>query len=116
MTTKTKPNKAEGKAPQFHDDLKIRNIEARTTAAGDWVSGTVRGHQFQALVFPEPAENPSYEISSGISKLWVQEIETGRTVFNWDRGLDISPLTTEAKEIVDLLCSRIVVWDRSKSS
>jgi hypothetical protein len=62
------------------------------------------GHRFDALVFPEHAENPDYEIDdSRISKLWVQRIEDRATVFNWDRGADIDAATPVAAKIVGLL-------------
>ena len=88
------------------DDLEISKIEARTNAAGTWVIGTIAGHKFNALVFPEHAENPDYEIDdSRISKLWIQRISDRKTVFNWDRGADVTAATAEAQAIVDFLAA-----------
>jgi hypothetical protein len=86
------------------DSMEIKKIERRTSAGGAWVTGTVAGHRFDALVFPEHAENPDYEIDdSRISKLWLQRIEDRQTVFNWDRGADIEAATPVAAKIVGLL-------------
>ena len=86
------------------DTMKIAKVERRTSAGGAWVVGTMAGHRFDALVFPEHAENPAYEIDdSRISKLWLQRIEDRATVFNWDRGADIEAATPVAAKIVGLL-------------
>ena len=68
-------------------DLEITKTTRRAAGAGTWVSGTLCGHRFDALVFPEHADNPEWEIGdSRISKLWIQRIADKREVFNWDRG------------------------------
>jgi len=88
------------------DDLEITKTERRAGANGAWVTGTLNGHSFSALVFPEHAENPEYEIDdSKISKLWIQRIADKKTVFNWDRGDDISAQTPLANQIVGFLCA-----------
>lgn len=87
------------------DDLEFTKIERRAVG-GTWVSGTLNGHSFSALVFPEHAENPDYEIEdSKISKLWIQRISDKKTVFNWDRGEDIAAQTSAAEIIVGFLCA-----------
>ena len=43
-------------------DLEITKRTRRHSGAGTWVSGILRGHRFEALVFPEHAENQDYEI------------------------------------------------------
>jgi len=92
--------------PDIGDDLVITKSEPRTSAGGSWVCGTILGHRFDALVFPEHAENPDYEIrDSRISKLWVQRLADKKTVYNWDRGLDIPAANTTAQAIVDFLCA-----------
>ena len=69
------------------DDLRITKTTRRAAGNGTWVCGTFAGHRFDALVFPEHADNPDWEIGdSRISKLWVQRLADRRTVFNWDRG------------------------------
>lgn len=88
------------------DDLTITKTERRTGAGGAWVNGTISGHSFSALVFPEHAENPDYEIDdSKISKLWIQRIADKETVFNWDRGADITAQTHAVEIIVGFLCA-----------
>lgn len=87
------------------DDLQITKTERRKVG-GTWVSGTIHGHRFDALVFPEPAENDEYEIEdSRISKLWVQRISDRRTVYNWDRGADVEAADDTAQQIVEFLCA-----------
>lgn len=86
------------------DTLRIASITKRAVP-GSWVEGTIGGHQFQALVFPEPAEIPEYEIpDSNISKFWLAD-ERGDVVANFDRGWDIEPATPMAQRITDLLAA-----------
>jgi len=100
-------------AADLLDTLKITKIERRTSFGGAWVSGTIGGHRFDALVFPEHAECPDYELGdSRISKLTVQRIavrstgaRTKTTVANFDRGWDVRPTTPIAEQIVDLLAA-----------
>jgi len=88
------------------DDLVFTKTTRRAFARGTWVSGTIHGHRFDALVFPEHAENPEYEIDdSRISKLWLQRRDDKVTVYNWDRGLDLAPADAMAAAIVDFLCA-----------
>ena len=87
-------------------DLKLTRTTRRHTGGGTWVSGTIHGHRFDALVFPEHAENPEYEIGdSRISKLWLQRLADKVTVYNWDRGQDIPAADRIAAAIVDFLCA-----------
>ncbi|NLE46470.1 MAG: hypothetical protein GX620_17275 [Chloroflexi bacterium] len=66
--------------------------------------GTIAGHKFNALVFPEHAESPEYELgTSRISKLWIQRRADGATVVNFDRGWDVRPTTEVAAAITDFL-------------
>jgi hypothetical protein len=56
------------------------------------VIGTIAGHRFQALVFPEHAECHEYELGeSRISKLWLQRLADKQEVANFDRGWDRQP-------------------------
>jgi hypothetical protein len=94
-----------------HDDLDIAHDFEITKVsrqpaggAGTWVCGRMAGHRFDALVFPEHATNPEWELgTSRISKLWVQRLADRRTVFNWDRGADVPAATDVARAIVDFL-------------
>ena len=68
--------------------------------------GTLNGHRFNALVFPEHAENPAFEMGdSRISKLWVQRLADEVTVVNFDRDWDVQPTTDIANEIVGFLAA-----------
>ncbi|MFO0836980.1 MAG: hypothetical protein U1D55_00515 [Phycisphaerae bacterium] len=89
------------------ETLEIKRMQRRASAGGAWVSGTLAGHRFEALVFPEPATNREWEVGgdSRISKLWVQRISDKATVYNWDRGADLEPATEMAGVIVDLLAA-----------
>jgi hypothetical protein len=90
---------------EFGDDLTFTSQQSRP-AGGTWVIGLVAGHRFHALVFPEHAESPDYELgASRISKLWVQRIAGGRVVFNFDRGEDIPPADAAAGAVVDFLAA-----------
>ena len=92
-------------AGEMLDTLKITKREGRKVG-GTWISGTIAGHKFDALVFPEHAECESYELgTSRISKLWIKNIEENREVTNFDRGWDVEPTTPAARQIVDLLAA-----------
>jgi hypothetical protein len=101
------PNQQDLDGSDLLDTLEIIKIERRhLSTGGAWVTGTMGEHRFEALVFPEHAENPDYEIDdSRISKLWLQRIEDRATVYNWDRGADIEPATPIAAKIVGLLAA-----------
>ena len=109
MTTKRKRNNAnhhKAQALEIGDDLVIRKTTRRASGGGTWVIGTLNGHRFDALVFPEHAECPNYELGeSRISKLWVQRLADGKTVVNFDRGWDIRPTDATAAVIVDFLAA-----------
>lgn len=88
------------------DDLEITKTSRRAAGRGTWVRGRIAGHCFDALVFPEHAENAEWELDdSRISKLWVQRLADKQTVFNWDRGLDVAATTDIARAIVDFLAA-----------
>ena len=68
--------------------------------------GTIAGHRFDCLVFPEHAECPDYELGdSRISKLWIQSLANHDVVVNFDRGWDIRPPTKIAQAIVNFLAA-----------
>ena len=87
------------------DSLKIKRVTPRTSAPGSWVDGTIGGHRFQALVFPQPAADPAFEIpGSNISKFWLAD-PAGNVVAGFDRGWDTEPATELARRITDLLAA-----------
>jgi hypothetical protein len=87
------------------DTLEITKTDGRKTG-GTWVTGTIAGHRFEALVFPEHAEVPEYELDgSRISKLWLKSAEG--EVANFDRGWDRKPVNEMATAIVGLLAAGI---------
>lgn len=87
------------------DDLMITKTTRRNSGGGTWVSGTIHGHRFEALVFPQHAENPEWEISdSRISKLWLARLADKVAVYSWDRGADRPAAGATAAAIVDFLC------------
>jgi hypothetical protein len=88
------------------DDLQITKVTRRASGGGTWVCGRLAGHRFDALVFPEHAENREWELGdSRISKLWVQRLADRREVFNWDRGADVPAADATAQAIVDFLAA-----------
>jgi hypothetical protein len=99
-------NRKSTKTGQMGDDLQITKITRRASAGGTWVSGSVAGYRFSALVFPEHAENPEWELGqSRISKLWLSRIANKETSFHWDRGLDIPAASKKAQAVVDFLAA-----------
>jgi len=107
MTTKrTKTGQTKKRAIEIGEDLVIAKTVRRTSCGGAWVKGSLNGHRFDALVFPEHAECTDYELSdSRISKLWIQSLSDQKTVANFDRGWDIRPTTKVAQAIVDFLAA-----------
>jgi len=88
------------------DDLEITKITRRASGGGTWVIGKLHGHRFDALVFPEHAECPDYEMDeSRISKLWIRREADKRVVCNFDRGWDVRPTTKTAAAIADFLAA-----------
>ena len=91
-----------------HDlDLTITKITNRNSAAGgSWVRGKINDeYRFEALVFAEHAEQESFALNqSKISKLWIQRLTDKKTMFNFDRGLDVPAVNTEVQVVVDFLC------------
>lgn len=88
------------------DDLEITKTTRQASGAGTWVIGRIAGHRFDALVFPEHAECPDYELGdSRISKLWIRREADKQTVLNFDRGWDIRPTTKTAAAIADFLAA-----------
>jgi hypothetical protein len=87
------------------DDLAITRVERQKHGGtGTWVQGTLAGHRFDALVFPEHAENPDWELGdSRISTLWIKRLADNQTVFNWDRGADVPAADDLAGAVVDFL-------------
>jgi hypothetical protein len=86
------------------DDFEVLRVTRRHSGGGSWVTGTLAGHRFEALVFPAHAENPEWELGeSRISKLWVRRQANRWVVFNWDRGADVPPADELAAEIVDFI-------------
>ena len=91
---------------EIGDDLRITKTTRRASGGGTWVIGTIAGHRFDALVFPEHAECPNYELGdSRISKIWVQRLSDKATVVNFDRGWDVRPTTKTAQAIVNFLAA-----------
>lgn len=102
-TTTTNPN-LDAFEFGIGEDLQIKRTTRRVAGNGTWVIGTVAGHRFDALVFPEHAESEEYEIGrSKIAKLWVKRLADNTTVYNWDRGSDVEPRTDLAAAIVNFL-------------
>jgi hypothetical protein len=100
---------------EIGDDLAITKTTRRASGGGTWVCGRLNGHRFDALVFPEHADNPEWEIGdSRISKLWVQRLADQREVFNWDRGMDVPAADETAAAIVDFLCAGLADYVYSK--
>jgi hypothetical protein len=87
------------------DSFDITKVKERD-AGGTRVTGTFEGYEFESLVFAEHAENEGYELrNSRISKLWIRRISDNKTVFNWDRGMNIDAADDTVKVMVDFLCS-----------
>ncbi len=104
MTTNEKNTTPD--ASELLESLRITKVQRRTSCGGSWVVGTIAGHRFDALVFPEHADRADFELEdSRISKLWLKQLDNHATVANFDRGWDIRPTTPLAAAIVDVLAA-----------
>src|SRR5687768_14232278 len=99
-------NMNEADTMDLGDDLEITKITRKAAGAGTWVCGRLSGHRFDALVFPEHALDPEYELGkSRISKLWIKRLADDRMVFNWDRGMDVPAADAMTHALVDFLAA-----------
>ena len=88
------------------EDLRITKTTRRCAGGGTWVTGTIAEYRFEALVFPEHADHPQWELGdSRISKLWLSLIANKETSFHWDRGMDMPAASKKAQAIVDFLAA-----------
>jgi hypothetical protein len=103
---KTRKTPAGTKPEIDGSDLRITKQTRRSSGPGTWVKGTIHGHRFEALVFPEHAEVADYELGdSRISKLWLQRLADKHEVYCWDRGLDLAPADATAAAVADFLAA-----------
>lgn len=73
--------------------MTITKVEPRKVG-GSWVTGTIGGHAFEALVFQDHASEPSYELGdSRISKFWLRDNASRATVAEFERGWALRPTT-----------------------
>jgi len=57
------------------DDLEITKTTRRDSGGGTWVIGKLHGHRFDALVFPEHAERPDYELGeNGLPRIVAESL------------------------------------------
>lgn len=77
-------------------DAMLRNLKRD----GLWITGKYKSYRFEAKVYDQPSD---YGINGGrISKLLVND--GTRTIFNYDRGLDIdSPIGYELAKLLEEL-------------
>lgn len=89
-------------------DLQFTKKKPRLSCGGLWVSGTVAGYRFSALVFPEHADDPAWEIGdSRISKLLIVRLNDTEIVFNWDRGMDTPARSAKTKAVLNFLTANL---------
>ena len=80
-------------------EFEIYRTEPPNPIGRCWASGTVLGYRFNALVFPDHADQSSYELGrSRISKLEIMRPEGFRRLVNFDRGWDIRPDSEVARK------------------
>ena len=87
-------------------DLATTRSTRRLAGGGTWVLGTLHGHRFEALVFPEHAEDRTWEVDdSRISKLWIRRLADRKPVYGWDREPDLPAADDVVGQIVEFLCA-----------
>jgi hypothetical protein len=106
MTANRKTHRTSTPKTELGDDLVITKTTRRASGGGTWVSGTIAGYRFDALVFPEHAECPDWELgTSRISKLWIAKSSNKETVFNFDRRMDQPAASPKTQTVVDFLAA-----------
>lgn len=86
--------------------LKGMAVDMTRRTPGARVYGLANGHEFEALVFQEHAENPEWELEdSKIQKLWIRRLADRKTVYNWNRGPDVEAENPLAQALVNFLCA-----------
>jgi hypothetical protein len=106
MTANRKTKNTNTARTELGDDLTITKITRRASGGGTWVCGTIAGYRFDALVFPEHAECPDWELGqSRVSKLWIAKLSNKETVFNWDRGMDQPAASAKTQAVVNFLAA-----------
>jgi hypothetical protein len=88
------------------DDLQISEITPRKSAGGIWVTGSLNGHRFEALVFNDHADHPENEMGlSRIAKFRLRRESDQKEVCHFDRGWNLEPATDEAIAIANFLAA-----------
>lgn len=89
---------------ELFNTLSFRVKPRQTDCAGSWALGRIGDYRFEALVFPEHAVHPSFELGdSRISKLYIRRESDRTTLVNFDRGWDTRPASPELEMVVELL-------------
>jgi hypothetical protein len=89
-------------------DFEVYLTEPPNPMGRCWASGVVLDYAFNALVFPDHATLPSYELgNSRISKLEIYRRDVNLRVVNFDRGWDIRPDSEELERAVQIVCKRL---------
>ena len=87
-------------------DFSIHGVALRPTGGGSWVFGKLADHLFEALVFPQHALLPEYELGrSRIAKLCLRRASDRQPVLDWDRGWGRRSTSPQVQAIVDFLAS-----------
>ena len=90
------------------EELSISELTQQATEGGIWVRGKLGGYQFDAIVTPEHAAEPGYEIGkSRLAKLWIERVVDGQCVAHFDCGWVVGPTLPIVQAIVDYLAAKL---------
>jgi len=82
------------------EELGIRSICARD-AGEAWVHGELGMHHYLALVFHDQPAEPHHALDkTRISKLWIREINSDKTVLHYERGWVVYPVSYGATHLL----------------
>lgn len=85
-------------------DFETTKTTRRAAGNGPWVCSRLHGYRFEALVFPEHAEDREWELDeSKISRLFIQRLVDRQIVFSWDKGPDVPAADETVAAIIDFL-------------
>jgi hypothetical protein len=93
---------------EHSQQIEIHWTEPPSPRGRCWVTGGIQDYRFAALVFPEHALNPRFELGrSRISKLEIRRPDDDALIVNFDRGWDLRPATKTAETLVNAIASQL---------
>jgi hypothetical protein len=73
-----------------------------------WAMGFMGAYHFSARVNPEHSQNQIHEIGrSRITTLELRSMNSEKTIYVWDKGLESDPASPEIQKVIDAICNQL---------